>query len=932
MTSRDLPNVYTTLNDMSALIEGNDSLTVGITVKANRGPVGQALQVTDSSDFLTRYTFTGKPGVKQDSGYFDVIELLKVSSNVFVSRAANNPLYGGLIVKKEIEVGDFTGVAEFNEKRIIVDGDVTNKLTENGFIRIKVGKNSYRYAVKEFKYVGDKTDILLTEKVDTAILDALKEDKQAAYDAAYAQVLAASNNDVETAKDAVAEAEAKIAAETSNKEVAEETKVTAQKAKTDAEAKKTEATQAKTAAESKKQQAETEKASAEEALRKAESEENEENKRTAQATIDDKEAEIKEAQATIDAKEAEIKEAEATITSAESAITEADKAIEAAGTAITEAETAKEKAEKTLETANTALEVKADEAGKEAEVKVGYKFYNCVEPVKLNDIFLTDRVKTVDPTANEDKGYKGAFILDDADDEGKKAGSLQAYFNVGDRIRLENCKTATGVVGAEEATQYYTVVSTEYNQKTLETKVFVKEKVDGTYTPAGEEYAGVKIYREAIADPETYIFKEDDLFLVTGIDQGAYNANIGLAIDSGEEVELDEAAGAFKLYVHNLLTGVDLEEFLVALNPLTKSIDGTNLEIAGIVNAEGNGSEYIKVYVNPDLVFEDEYGQQIAITPSSTPQRELNVWCALGGGYDGDEVEVSDCINALEVFANKSVPVSLLVNGNNENILYQLALLGICESRKDCFAFLRTFRSYEKIALPTQRVKQLVNYKKNTLGSTEYLAAMYGPHVTTYDNFNSRNVVIGADSVACRKWLQVIHDYGYPRAAAGIDDGRLNNISLEWKIGDESSEAVSFNDASMNMIVWDAKRKLYYFNTQNTLQLANSAFRNVGAVLNVLDIKEYLTFNLKSYVQKPIDGDGQLQEACIRTIEQYMDICKSGGRVSDYVIQDVTTRKHISDNELHFVLTLAPAYYAQKIYLAINVVNAAFDFQILQSM
>ena len=32
-TSRDLPNVYTTLNDMSALIEGNDSLTVGVTVK-----------------------------------------------------------------------------------------------------------------------------------------------------------------------------------------------------------------------------------------------------------------------------------------------------------------------------------------------------------------------------------------------------------------------------------------------------------------------------------------------------------------------------------------------------------------------------------------------------------------------------------------------------------------------------------------------------------------------------------------------------------------------------------------------------------------------------------------------------------------------------------------------------------------------------------
>ena len=808
MTSRDLPNVYTTLNDMSALIEGNDSLTVGITVKANRGPVGQALRVTDSSDFLTRYTFTGKPGAKQDSAYFDIIELLKVSDNVYVSRAANAPLFGGLIVKKEIEVGGFKGVAEHNEKRVIFDGDVRDKLTVGGFIRIKEGKNSYRYAVKEIiGYVGEKTDVLLTEKVAPELLEKLAADKKEAGEAAYAKEYADWLDDIDAAYQ---EAYAKAIEE--GKEAEEAT------------------------------------AAAEEA----------------------KAAKIVEAKAAAEDKKAK------------------------------------------------------------AEFATEYPVYNCQEPVKLNSLFITKKIKTADLTANADKGYKGAFIIDD--DE--TSGALSTYFNIGDRIRLEGCKNAERVEGAEEDTQYYTVVLVEYDKKTTETKVYVKEKIDGVYAATSEGvYAGPKIYREALANPESFVFGEDDLFLITGIDQGAYNANIGIAIDSGDEVELDETAGAFKLYVHNLVTGADLEEFLVALDPLCKSVDGTNLEIEGIINdTEGAGSEYIKVFSNPNLVFEDEDGQKIVVMPPSTPQRELNLWCALGGGYDGDNVEVADCINALEVFADKTIPVSLLVNGNNENILYQLAMLGICEARKDCFAFLRTFRSYEKLALPAQRVKQLVNYKKNTLGSTDYLAAMYGPHVTTYDNYNARNVVIGADSVACRKWLQVIADYGYPRAAAGIDDGRLNNISLDWKIGDESAEAKNFNDASMNMIVWDAKRKFYYFNTQNTLQLANSAFRNVGAVLNVLDIKEYLTYNLKYYIQKPIDGQGQLQEACIRTIEQYMDICKSGGRVSDYVIQDITTKRNISDNELHFVLTLAPAYYAQKIYLAINVVNAAFDFQILQSM
>ena len=80
----------------------------------------------------------------------------------------------------------------------------------------------------------------------------------------------------------------------------------------------------------------------------------------------------------------------------------------------------------------------------------------------------------------------------------------------------------------------------------------------------------------------------------------------------------------------------------------------------------------------------------------------------------------------------------------------------------------------------------------------------------------------------------------------------------------------------------------------------------------------------------PISDD--LQEAVTRTICDYMDGCKSSNRVSDYALNNETTKVDISNNELHFMLTLAPAYYAQKIYLVVNVVNAAFDFQILQSL
>lgn len=757
--ARKLPNVYTEINDLSALIEGNDSLTVGITLRANRGPLNQAVNISDSSDFLARYTFTGKPSVKQDSTYFDIIELLKVSKSVYVSRAANNPLYGGLVIKAEAKIGDLTGVAENNHARILLNGDVVDKVVKNKYIRIATGTKSYRYVVKAVEFATPMTQIELTEKVADALIEELAEQKASAKAIAIARA-------------------------------------------------------------------------------------------TAQG--------------------------------------------------LTEEEIAK--------------------AGNDAEMAVTFDVIYCVEPVKLDAIELPNKLVGAEDKANADKGYKGAFFFET---------NVVPYFCNGDRFRLEGCLKATGVTGATEDTQFYTVVNAEYDQKTTLTKVYVKEKIDGQYTalPTGEDpkytNAGVKVFREAIANPELFTFEKDDLCLITGIDQGAYNKDIGIAIESGNEVNFDEGKGLFRLLVHNMLTGTDLEEHLVSMSPEAKSIDGSNVFVSDVVR---DGSRYIKV-ITPDV---ETLETENVPVPASTPQRELDLFVNLGGGYDGDDITIANNIEALEVFADKMIPVSLLVNGNNENVLYQSAMIAVCEDRMDCFAFLRTPRTYEKLTVPTERVRQLINYKKNTLKSTSYFATMYGPHITTYDNYNARNVVVGADSISCRQWLKTINEKGFPYAAAGPANGTIPNVTTDWKIGDESGEAGQFNDASMNMLVYDARKGTYYFNTQNTLQLANSAFRNVGAVLNILNMKENLTTRLKDYVQLPITDD--LQEAVTRTIETYMDGCKSAGRVSNYAINNNTTKIDISNNELHFVLTICPAYYAQVIYLAVNVVNAAFDFQILQSL
>lgn len=733
MANRDLPNVYTTLNDMSALIEGDESLICGITLRANRGPIGEAYNVQDSSDFLTRYTFSGKPGVKQDSTYFDIIELLKASRNIYVSRAANNPLFGGLIVKKEVELGNFKGVTgsgDGNYKTVLVEGDVSAKIKAKDYIRFEKG-----------------------------ILE--EEDQKHFYVSAVEVV-----------------------------------------------------------------------------------------------------------------------------------------------------------------TGNTKLTVSESFSKAYSEEEAEGKVYNCVAPEPITSVQVAEGFSDVDTTKKTVK-VEGRV---------KKA-------NVGDRVKIGD--------------NFYTIELLKYDTESAKTVITFKEDVEALIDlvmveadeEEGIEASATPIKLNSIATPKAYVFDSNDLFLVTGIDQGAYNSSIGIEIQSCNDYELVEP-NSFKVIVNNLESGADLEEYLVSMSLTQKSTDGTNMHIKDIINPM---SDYIQIYTPADEDIAED------AVPASTEDYE-----ALGGGYDGDEVDIADNIAALQVFADKAVPVSVLVNGNNENALYQAAMIAICESRLDCFAFLRTPKAYEQLILPTQRVKQLINYKKNTLasnavsatttarstafkphfkslgsstvstGADSYLAAIYGPHVTVTDLYNSRKVTIGAESIAAKQWLSVINDEGFPYAAAGPRLGTIRNATVEWKIGDESSEARQFNDASMNMLVYEARQKYYYFNTQNTLQLANSAFRNIGAVLNVLNIKETLARQLKDYIQLPISDD--LQEAITRTICDYMDGCKSSNRVSDYALNNETTKIDISNNELHFMLTLAPAYYAQKIYLVVNVVNAAFDFQILQSL
>lgn len=516
---------------------------------------------------------------------------------------------------------------------------------------------------------------------------------------------------------------------------------------------------------------------------------------------------------------------------------------------------------------------------------------------KIGDIFGTDI-------------EENAFIVN---------GNVFSKFTKGDIVTVKGA-TETGYATNNGD---YTVVSATFDMELNKTKVVVEEDI--------VEGSDGAIYFNSLVNPEGFkeFFTDEDLMLITGKDQGDYNGKeaftILSALDNPDSlVYVKGARGIFdkpcsfdtmRLGVINTETSETLETFTFSRDPEAKAIDGSLLFVDDVVS----NSAYIKV-INNDSITD---------VPSSTL---AGVPVQASGGSNGGTVTSADLVKALTVFEDKTIPLSILGNGCSaeaETPLFQQALIELGVTRKDLLVFLNSRKSDEKATLPSTRAQNIVNYKKDTLANTSFYGCMYAPHVKTADIFNSKEVEIGTDAVAIAGWLNVINNLSYPYAYAGPRNGIVSGVTSNWKIGDMSGEAEILNDASINYVAYDGKIGRYYMQCQNTLQVANSSMRNIGAVLNVLNIKETLITNLKEYVQLPITDD--LRRDIVDSVNDYLSPMV-GTRFYNYAFQDTTSEADVADNTLRFLLTVSLTQYSQRIYLAINVVRANFDFSILQSV
>ena len=487
----------------------------------------------------------------------------------------------------------------------------------------------------------------------------------------------------------------------------------------------------------------------------------------------------------------------------------------------------------------------------------------------------------------------------------------------------------------------YTVKTVSSSSSTI--TIVTDEDIEYDFTAASGD--NVKVYVAPVVPLSTSYatpalakaaLTANDSMMIIGKNAGAYNGELEFDIVSATDNTSDLVyyiganVGAtpctfdtMQLTVRVAATKEVLETFLFSLDPAAKTIDGISLFVDNVVE----GSSYIQV-----LYTETAEGSHIPASFDLPVSTAPNAPMPSGAGSNGGTVEAENLVAALDLFRDKTIPVSILGNGCSaqaEDSKFQTELIRLAEDRKDLMVFLNSRKVDENYTINVDKAQHIVDYKKGTLASTSFYGCMYAPHVNASDTFNTRQVKIGTDGVAIAGWLNVINNLNYPYAYAGPQNGLVSGVTCDWKIGDESGEAQLLNDASINYVAFDGKVGRYYMQCQNTLQIANSSLRNIGCVLNVLDIKEHLGTSLKEYGQLPITN--VLRRDILNAINDYL-APMTGTRFYNYSFQDVTTDADIAQDTLRYLLTISLTRYASKIYCAINVVNSTFDFSLLASV
>ena len=338
---------------------------------------------------------------------------------------------------------------------------------------------------------------------------------------------------------------------------------------------------------------------------------------------------------------------------------------------------------------------------------------------------------------------------------------------------------------------------------------------------------------------------------------------------------------------------------------------GNSMYIEDVINGS---SDYVNVYVNPNMLKDLQEDEVLQATLSGEV-------VFLTGGKSGGKPTSKELNAAWDLFKDRTqTNVSLLMNSGyvtKENVSYANKMIEVAEYRRDCFCLL-------DMPMTETEYEDAIDWRKNTLSSNTYRAAISSPWVRTYDSVQGRANFVMCPSAFLAKLMGAAGDPWH--APAGPNRGIISSSTVSptglTQMYNPEQGGTLYADNQINCIIRDAVAGYVNWG-QRTLQAKPSALDRINVARTVIYIETILrdaarwhlfenntpyermqiTLQFSSFLDSILAADG---------IAAYQVICDNSNN----------TPLVIQNNQLVIDIILTPVYAAESIILNTTITGA----------
>jgi len=392
---------------------------------------------------------------------------------------------------------------------------------------------------------------------------------------------------------------------------------------------------------------------------------------------------------------------------------------------------------------------------------------------------------------------------------------------------------------------------------------------------------------EVLVQGATLVNNVDELFLIYAANEGAWGNDISIKIINfadDPELVLDNESFVIQVFKGTNVT-TPVEEWTVSR--IEGKLDGFNRNL--YIEEVLLGSSFIRAIDNS------------AVASNIVPLSQ-SVALAMGGGDDGQAVTDAEMQLAADAFANPDdILVTVLMDGGRTSVPYQLYLDTIAQSRNDCVAVLSTPFTAEA---NSDYLNEIIDYRRNQLNLNSSFSALYTPHLSIFDKFNSRNIFVSPDGYAAGAISETAANFEIWFPPAGLKRGLLPVLDVRRRF--TKGERDALYNAGINPIKFSPGQGIAIWG-QKTLSSRPSALDRLNVRLLLISIQPSIAAALEDFL---FDLNDVATRSIIQSrVEAFMDNIQGRRGVTDFkVVCDSSNNSSvdIDNNRLNVDLFIKP--------------------------